>query len=92
MPKVNYRMINGKAVLLPEQLELFPINLQDTLSMEIEARLVKERNNKIEEAWGAYENETELQGASPHFYWPHPSSYDYIEQYCPKYFNWILGF
>jgi hypothetical protein len=90
MPKVNFEIINGKVVLLPEQLELFPINLQDTVSIEREAKLVQERDYKISEAWTDYENETELQGTSEYIYWFHISSIDYIEQYCPKYFK-LLG-
>ena len=81
-----------------QQLELFPINLRDTLDMEIEARLVEERNNKIEEAWMAYENSSPLQEVAPsvselgyNIWWPSLLSMDYIEQYCPKGYYMLMN-
>lgn len=48
-----------------QQLELFPLNLRDTVSREDERRLIKERDNAILEAHYEYECRTETQVVNP---------------------------
>lgn len=91
MPQVHFAMKNGKAVfeqqLYTQQLELFPLNLRDTVSREDERRLIKERDDAILAAHYEYECRTETQLVNPvacDWWWANEYTDTVIENY-PKY-------